>query len=253
VGGAKQISSHIRTLHGSEESTLKKLLNLEVLEARDNPSTIVLDGSTLFINASNSADSVQASYDTRGTWWTSDDQINVTLSNSGEYIESSFVASSVAHIALYAHDGNDYFVNASRRVSTAYGGNGDDTLVGGDLTDHFFGQNGNDALVGSKGDDNLYGGEGHDWISGDDGNDYLSGEAGYDSLNGGFGSDLLTGGLDGDYLDGGNDNTNDILYGDGGNDTFVQYHRRVWWWWTNEESLMDVGNGADVIQHVYVP
>jgi Ca2+-binding RTX toxin-like protein len=251
--GREAIPSHIRLPHGSKETSMKRLLNLDVLEAKDTPSSITLDGSIVNINASVYGDTVHVSFDDRGTWWTPfDDQLNISLTNASETLHSTVNAMSVTEIVFRGYDGNDSFTNATGHRSTAYGGNGDDALVGGSSDDFLFGDGGNDWLQGNGGNDNLYGGFGNDTLSGDGGNDYLSGQWGHDTLYGGWDTDLLTGGADNDYLDGGNDGANDTLYGDGGYDTMVQYHRRVFWWWSNEETLADLNSGMDTVIHVYV-
>src|SRR5262249_59899028 len=87
--GRDEIPTHICTLHGSKESTMKTQLNLEALEARDTPSTITLEGSTIVIRGSSYNDTTYVTYDDRGTWWwVYDDQIRATLTNNvGEHLQ----------------------------------------------------------------------------------------------------------------------------------------------------------------------
>ena len=232
---------------------MNRLLNLEALEAKDNPSSITLVGSTLQIDASSYSDTVQVNFDDRGTWWNPlDDQINVRLTNSTETLQSTASALSVSAIAFNGYDGNDSFTNNTAVRAYAYGGNGDDTLVGGAGDDVLVGDAGNDWIRGNGGNDNINGASGNDTLMGDAGDDYLSGQSGNDALYGGQGADLLTGGADNDYLDGGNDGTTDTVYGDGGYDTMVQYHHHVFWWWNNEENLADFNSATDTMIHVYV-
>jgi Ca2+-binding RTX toxin-like protein len=232
---------------------MNRPLNLTVLEARDNPSSITLVGSTLQINASSYPDTAQVVYDDRGTWWSPvDDTLNVSLTNPYETLQSTVSVMSVNDIAFQGYDGNDTFANYTGYRSTAYGGSGDDALVGGNGDDYLVGDAGHDWIKGNGGNDVLYGVSGNDTLMGDAGADYLSGQSGHDTLYGGLDADLLTGGADNDYLDGGNDGVTDTLYGDGGYDTVVQYHRKVFWWWTNEESLPDFNSTQDTMIHVYV-
>ncbi|MFO1378176.1 MAG: calcium-binding protein [Steroidobacteraceae bacterium] len=100
------------------------------------------------------------------------------------------------------------------------GGDDNDTLFGLAGRDFLYGDAGSDALVGGPGDDELYGGDGDDYVAG--GSAGLYGGAGNDVLHGGAGQDLLQGGDDDDVLDGGGSTTgNDLLFGEGGNDTYV--------------------------------
>jgi Ca2+-binding RTX toxin-like protein len=242
---------------------MKAQLNLETLEARDTPAAITLAGSTLRIDGSGYNDTVQVRFDDRGTWWWWDDQLNVTLTNNGgDNLYSTVNAGSANFIQFFGGDGNDRFTNFTGHSSEAHGGNGDDRLFGGHSRDYLYGEEGNDTLQGMSGDDNLYGGNGHDTVDGGFDNDYVSGDAGNDILLGGWGSDLVTGGAGDDNVNGDtadnyyinhSDGSTDTLYGDGGNDIFVQYHRRNWWGgWTDEDRPMDVGNGMDTIVHVNV-
>jgi Ca2+-binding RTX toxin-like protein len=232
---------------------MKRSLNLEALETKDTPSAVTMVGSTLHVEGSPYADTVQVNYDDRGTWWNPfDDQLNVRLTNGYEVIQSSVNALGVSGIGFAGNDGNDTFVNNTGRPAFADGGNGDDVLIGGTGDDYLFGDAGNDWIRGNGGNDNLYGGAGNDTLLGDAGGDYLSGEAGNDALYGGVDADRLSGGADNDYLDGGNDGVTDTLYGDGGNDTMVQYHYRVYFWWSNEDTPADYNSSVDTFAHVYI-
>ncbi|MEO9653775.1 Ig-like domain-containing protein, partial [Marinomonas sp.] len=105
------------------------------------------------------------------------------------------------------------------------GTDSDDTLEGEDTGDMILGRLGNDALYGFYGDDELYGNEGDDTLYGGEGNDTLYGNEDNDVLAGGQGADALYGGEGDDLLIGAlsteEDLQVDILFGGGGNDTFV--------------------------------
>src|SRR5262245_32547323 len=110
---------------------MNRLLNLEVLEAKDNPSSITIIGSTLHIEASPYSDAVQVDYDDRGTWWNPyDDQLNARLTNAYESLQATVNVLSVNAIGFLGYDGNDTFINNASHSAYAYGGNGDDVLVG---------------------------------------------------------------------------------------------------------------------------
>jgi Ca2+-binding RTX toxin-like protein len=233
---------------------MKRQLRLQELEGRDVPSAVIFNGSDFQITGSALADTVVVSYD-GGAWWTPfDDQIKVSLTNSGETIQASANFWSVGRIVFDGLDGADDFRNNTDVNTSARGGEGDDTLVGGGGRDYLFGEGGRDTLDGMRGDDTLYGGIDNDVLRGGDGSDYLAGEDGADRLFGNWGADLLTGGAGDDSLDGGPDGSADTLWGDGGADTFVQYHRRTWFGsWTNDANLMDVQPGLDTVSHTYIP
>lgn len=87
---------------------------------------------------------------------------------------------------------------------------------------------GNDYVEGGAGDDKIYGGAGNDVLYGGVGDDYLSGGAGNDILYGGAGNDIIDLGAGANEVHGGEgddditDETvsdNNIVYGDGGDDT----------------------------------
>ena len=112
---------------------------------------------------------------------------------------------------------------------TAYGGQGDNTIIGLNGVDNFGGGPGNDTLQGGGGndilsggtdDDTVEGGLGNDQLTGNSGNDTLIGDAGNDKLFGGSGNDKLDGGIGEDELHGGKLDY-DKLEGGKGNDTFV--------------------------------
>ena len=157
---------------------------------------------------------------------------------------------------------------------TAYGGEGNDTIIGSQTHDHLaggsgndviLGEVGNDALIGGTQDDQLWGGDGNDQLSGDlgnwrttdpedpdsvplyfrgqdtlhggDGDDRLYGEMGDDRLYGDAGSDLLFGGHGEDWLEGGSGD--DELYGGAGDDVLV--------FDPNDSRRVDGGAGSDTL------
>jgi Ca2+-binding RTX toxin-like protein len=146
------------------------------------------------------------------------------------------------HIYYYGYGGDDFFQNASGLVATAYGYDGNDTLIGGWNTDYLYGLNGTDNLYGNAGNDvldggwdyatnYLYGGAGNDrldgafgadYMYGEDGNDVLHGWDGSDVLHGGTGTDWLYGDEGNDWLHGGDDGVVDYLRGGSGSDWFQQ-------------------------------
>ena len=180
-----------------------------------------LDPSTgiLKIEGSDRADTV--------TVHESGNKVVVCASTEGvEYFREpcdEYDQSQVKGILFRGHGGDDEFANNTSIPSTAYGGEGNDSIQGGSARDQLLGGSGDDSLAGGEGNDQLYGGKGNDVLSGDDGNDLLFGNAGNDSLYGGEGEDRLRGGKGKDLLDGGNDRSADQLIGGAGPDTFQQY------------------------------
>lgn len=90
-------------------------------------------------------------------------------------------------------EGNDYFRAAYWGESTAFGGDGDDTLLAGTnlSTVRFDGGSGNDTLTGWTGTDVLAGGSGRDTLNGHQGDDTLTGGLGEDFVDGGAGYDIV--------------------------------------------------------------
>jgi Ca2+-binding RTX toxin-like protein len=130
-------------------------------------------------------------------------------------------------IIYQGYGGNDYFRNDTFLPTTAWGGDGNNTLIGGsgpdvliggDGNDKLYGNLGNDYLLGGRGNDQLFGAAGEDWLLGGLGNDYLDGNGPRDDSgpyptpatdppNGGYGS----------FMDG----QPDHLFGGAGADRFV--------------------------------
>ncbi len=151
----------------------------------------------------------------------------------GANVENLTYTDSAAHVAYGNELDNE--IRGGQGNLTAYGGDGDDTLLAGAAQtpttgwDVFYGENGNDTIrlnirnggaIGGAGNDSLYGGSGSlNYLGGDAGDDYLEAGTGYAYMNGGDGQDTLVGGGAGDYIDGGRGA--DMMSGGLGNDTFL--------------------------------
>jgi hypothetical protein len=201
---------------------------------------IQLTGGTLTLYGSNYDDVATVGMETGGVLAAQLSRYDKLGKRIG-YRESRFAATAVTDILFKGYDGNDRFTNVTPLPSTAYGGDGNDTLTGGNAADALFGGLGDDTLRGLGGDDllggdagndSIYGGFGDDTIWGGDGADTLLGEFGADTIFGGAGNDYLLGGagadsLNGDagndYLDGGYDGLADTLRGGPGSDTFIRH------------------------------
>lgn len=132
---------------------------------------------------------------------------------------------------------------------TAYGGEGNDSLVGAGGSDSLFGSSGDDDIAGLGGPDNLGGGPGDDVIEGDGGRDTVSGADGDDDLFGGGLADVLFGGAGNDELEGnaGQDSLwagtgDDELTGGAGDDDFVFVDDTG-----STNTITDFGDGDDEI------
>ena len=134
-------------------------------------------------------------------------------------------------------------IGTSIHASSAFGGEGDDTITGGlgDETidggagnDSLIGADGGDTLSGQGGDDTIEGGAGPDNIEGNDGDDLLNGNGDEDTLNGGAGADRLVGGGSSDTLYGGAGN--DVAIGNSGNDLLIGH---------SGSDTLDAGDGFD--------
>lgn len=67
--------------------------------------------------------------------------------------------------------GHAVTISAETTIVTAYGGDGNDTIIGNDAGDHLYGGHGNDTILGGHGDDTIDGGVGADTMAGGTGND----------------------------------------------------------------------------------
>lgn len=99
---------------------------------------------------------------------------------------------------------------------TIHGGAGVDTITGTAFADHLYGDDGDDWIDGLAGDDVIEGGNGNDWIEGGVGNDWIRGDAGNDYIRGSRGDDDIDGGDGDDEILGGAGN--DLLAGGNGSD-----------------------------------
>ena len=163
-------------------------------------------------------DNVTVKIDNRGTPSPADDLVVVSLTNIGTPLVQQFALSAVTSISFSGLAGNDRFQNFTSIPSSAYGGDGNDTLIGGSGNDNLQGGNGNDFLDGGAGDDILWGQAGNDYLFGDTGNDTLHGGDDADQLFGGAGNDTLLGENGNDRLEGGTGV--DVLTGGAGADSF---------------------------------
>lgn len=125
---------------------------------------------------------------------------------------------------IFSEGGNDYI----------YSGNGNNSIFSGSGNDVVVTGNGNDVIDLGSGNDYAYSGDGTDIVFGGDGNDVIFGGAGDDAIFGDDGDDTLSGGDGYDIVYGGNSSAgneavqgnlflvtnDDILIGEGGNDTF---------------------------------
>lgn len=120
-----------------------------------------------------------------------------------------------------------------RRMS-AFGGDGNDTLLGGTGAERLDGGPGNDSIVGGGGADTLLGGDGADSLTASSGGNYADGGAGDDVITGSYGADTLIGGDGNDRINAGETYffgsvvISDRLYGGNGNDTLVGSYGADW-------------------------
>ena len=105
-------------------------------------------------------------------------------------------------------------------MTIIYGTPSNDSILGSWGDDTLYGRAGNDSLSGKNGNDYLYGNTGSDYLSGGSGDDLLYGGHGRDTLFGGYGFDRIYGGTGNDNIVSGYDDSNDVLTGNGGADTF---------------------------------
>ncbi len=209
---------------------------MELLEARDNPSTIELINGTLQIVGTDYMDRVNISVPTGGP--SSGKLVVEDYIGLGKWTFvwiSEFNPAIVDAITFIGNGGDDYFalgdIPGRRTPVYAYGGEGNDTITTGSGADYLFGNAGNDKLSGGFGADYLSGQAGDDELRGDDGRDTLFGGEGNDSLFGGYPSFLLYSTFvvdENDELHGGNGNDvingelgSDLIYGDVGDDILI--------------------------------
>ncbi|MGY1488006.1 calcium-binding protein [Methylobacillus pratensis] len=127
----------------------------------------------------------------------------------------NFIDGADGNDLIFGGNGNN-FIFGGNGNDIVFSGRGDDIIDLGAGHDIAFGGDGADNIFGGTGNDTIFGGSGDDVIFGDDGDDVLSGGEGYDIIYGGDssqGDENVVGNL---YLV----SDNDILIGEGGNDTF---------------------------------
>jgi Ca2+-binding RTX toxin-like protein len=226
----------------SRSKSSARRLALEHLDRRDLPSGITLANGVLTIAGSASDDRGTVVTQTIGTPSLPIFKVVATLEHrptpSSPYVlddTKSYIFPKVTRIVFQGEAGNDQFVNSTSYKSTAFGGDGDDTLRGGRGADGLTGGSGDDSLEGGRGNDFLYGDQGftlgdpppttpgNDKLFGGEGSDWLDGQGADDYLDGGTGDDKLWGTTGNDWLVGreGNDRLwagdgDDFLYGDHG-------------------------------------
>ncbi|NEN92111.1 MAG: calcium-binding protein [Okeania sp. SIO3H1] len=111
-------------------------------------------------------------------------------------------------------------INGTTGNDLINGTTGNDSILGSWGVDTLYGNSGNDSLSGEDNNDYLYGNSGNDYLSGGSGDDLLYGGHGRDTLFGGYGFDRIYGGTGNDTIISGYDDSNDVLTGNGGADTF---------------------------------
>ena len=214
----------------------------ETYNGYDGPLTALaeIDGDQLIVRGMPGNDNIQI-FNIEGQ-----DFFKVTSEGQSLGIHST---SSISAIVIDGGDGDDLIENNNRSIIAMevnggagedwiYGGFGNDMLIGGSGDDTIKGRDGEDELFGGDGDDDLFGGDDDDELNGDAGNDLLYGESDDDTLRGGFGDDKLHGGSSNDQLFGGagadelfggahndalfagTDIVEDVLWGNGGIDSF---------------------------------
>ena len=209
--------------------------SVELLEARENPSTITLSNGTLEIIGTSAMDRVSVYIPASGPSagkLVVEDWVGLGYAYVGI---SEFDPNSVSNITFDGLGSDDRFtlgaVGGRTIPVVAYGGEGNDTIASG---------NGADFLFGDGGHDKLYGGYGYDYLLGGAGDDELRGDGGRDNLFGGDGNDSMFGGYpdltlytswvidENDYLYGGNGNDvingeagSDVIYGEAGDDVLI--------------------------------
>lgn len=199
-----------------------------VFNATPTDVEVTRSGRTLTIEGTERNDEVRVTFDTNGTPHIADDEIVVKTESGGQVEEHRFPrmdARFINRIVFEGGAGDDEFRNETSIRSTAYGEDGNDTLIGGSHHDLLYGGDGDDILDGRGGNDRVHGHSGADRITGGPGDDYLAGYSGNDTVRAGFGDDTVSGGSGGDrvYGDQGDDVVNagsgaDFVYGGSGQD-----------------------------------
>lgn len=210
---------------------VESLGNRELLAAG-----ISLISSTLYINGTESADSVAVTTIYRGVptgsglLYSGTPFVYATVKDSAgntlaDYETGGF---NVSKISIMGYGGQDTIAESSSIDTYVDGGEGSDDITTGSGNDVVMagagadvvhtGQ-GADSVWGSTGNDTIYAGAGNDVIMGEDGQDSLFGEGGDDFVYGNDGKDALDGGSGNDVMTGGN--ADDTLTGGSGNDSMM--------------------------------
>ncbi|HEY7116274.1 MAG TPA: C2 family cysteine protease [Tepidisphaeraceae bacterium] len=122
---------------------------------------------------------------------------------------------------LYGYAGDDVLDGGVGGVAVYSQNTGDDKLYGGLGNDLLHASDyGNNVLHGEAGNDTCYGYGGMDAVYGDDGDDLVCGGDNNDRVYGGAGNDYMYGGNGDDVLVSIDNATGDVLYGEGGYDSF---------------------------------
>lgn len=169
-------------------------LRMEVLEARDVPTTATLTDHTLTITGTSGDDSIIVK------------QTDTQTTVSG--VSGSFQNYQINLIVINSGAGDDTVIlDASgftvTKPAVIRGGAGNDIIHSGNGADYIDGESGDDDLRGGGGADKIAGDTGDDVIYGNGGNDSLAGGAGNDKLYGRSGVDHIWGGDGFDYIEGG--------------------------------------------------
>lgn len=204
-----------------------------------------------------------------------------TLTGGSGIDAASYLNSAAAvsiNLATATFSGGDAAGDQLSGIEVLIGSASADTLAGGNLDDILVGDAGADSLVGGSGNDVIgyltsesavaidlsagtaSGGDaagdtysGVEGVYGSSFNDAISGDGGNNRLEGGWGSDTISGGGGNDVIWGYHSTSlaspvapsttvqNDVLHGEGGNDTIVSYGQDV-------NALVYGDDGNDVIQ-----
>jgi hypothetical protein len=156
-------------------------LSVETLEARDTPSSVVVQiQNSVFVYGDSKGANVVVSRPTP------QDNLKITDNQNGKVYAFAQKPTDMMKVVFIGKGGPDTFSAAGAWAPIiASGMGGNDFLTAGNLGSTLDGGAGNDWLVGGAGADNLYG------------------RAGNDILIGGAGSDFLDAGSAGEYQDGG--------------------------------------------------
>lgn len=187
----------------------------------------------------------------------------ILFGGAGDDLIRNFTNGAHGEISAYGEDGNDTMIGGTMR-DRFFGGEGDDSIETGGWADYASGGDGSDTIRGGRGNDTAYGGEGEDTVTGEQGNDFISGGAGNDLVRGNIGDDTvwgdagndrIEGGFDDDVLGGGaGDDTvygqagDDTLYGGAGNDVLYGGDGADTLWGVTGADSLDGGGGADLLR-----